>query len=155
MVELAIPRYTIQIDDEDFERVSQFKWRSTGTGHIRRSGAKPVTLARFLVGLPPYAEDKRRSIYKDKNWLNNQKNNLLVISSAELARMPMTRNNTSGYYGVSFNKTKGKWYAYVSCHNKNVYAGRADTAIEAAMFYDKKAVELFGPNTVLNFPLVA
>lgn len=155
MVELTIPRFTIQIDDEDFARVSQFKWRSSGTGHIIRSGAKPVTLARFLVRLPPYAEDKRRTIYKDKNWLNNQKSNLLVISSAELARMTITRNNMSGYYGVSFNKTKGKWCAYISNHDKNILAGMAKTAIEAAMMYDKRAIELFGPNTLLNFPLVA
>lgn len=155
MVELTIPRYTIQVDDEDLERVSQFKWRSTGTGHIKRSGAKPVTLARFLVGLPPYAEDKRRTIYKDKNWLNNQKSNLLIVSSAELARITIQRNSISGYYGVSFNKTKGKWYAYISNNDKNIFAGYADTAIEAAVLYDKKATELFGFNTVLNFPLVA
>ena len=155
MLEYTIPRFIIQIDDEDFERVSKFKWRSTGTGHIRRSGAKPVTMARFLIELPPYAEDKRRVVYKDKNWLNNQKSNLLVISSAELARMTINRNPTSGYYGVSFHKTRNMWRAYISNHNKNIFAGYAKTAIEAAVLYDKKAIELFGSDTVLNFPLAA
>lgn len=155
MLEYTIPRFIIQVDDEDFERISQFKWRSTGTGHIKRSGAKPVTLARFLMELPPYVEDKRRVVYKDKNWLNNQKSNLLAISSAELARMNINKNPTSGYYGVSFNKTRNMWWAYVSDHNKNIFAGYAKTAIEAAVLYDKKAVELFGSSTVLNFPLVA
>lgn len=148
--------YTVMVDDADFERVMQFKWRSQAGKYFKRSGAAPVTLARFIMQLPPYKIDKRQVSYKDKNCCDNRRSNLVIYSPIKLARMYIRPNPISGYYGVSFNKAKNRWCAYISYHgNQNIFAGSALTAIEAAVLYDKKAVELFGSDTTLNFPLVA
>jgi hypothetical protein len=44
-------------------------------------------------------------------------------------------NNTSGYRGVSFNKTKEKWQASIGLNNKQIYLGTFNTAEEAAEAY--------------------
>jgi hypothetical protein len=44
-------------------------------------------------------------------------------------------NNTSGYKGVSFNKTTKKWIAQSSYNNKYKFIGRYNTAEEASIAY--------------------
>lgn len=47
------------------------------------------------------------------------------------ARLPS--NNTSGYIGVSFDKSRGKWMGYMKgADGKTIRLGRFDTAAEAA-----------------------
>lgn len=45
---------------------------------------------------------------------------------------PITNNNTSGFVGVRFRKSRSKWEAYTNINRKYVYIGCFDSAIEAA-----------------------
>ena len=155
MVKYQIPRFVIQIDDEDLDRVSQFKWRSDRGKYIRREGIKPCMLPRFLMNLAPLSEDKRVVVLVDGNWLNNQKSNLYITTRAEIARKTIQKNKLSGYYGVTWCISKQEWRAYISYHDCIQYIYSGKDPIECALAYDKKAIELFGSNTTLNFPLVA
>jgi hypothetical protein len=49
-------------------------------------------------------------------------------------------------------KRDSVWIAQISINSKRKNLGRFSTEIEAAMFYDKKAMELFGEFAKLNFP---
>jgi hypothetical protein len=62
------------------------------------------------------------------------------------------RHNTSGFKGVSFRKKFGNYQAYIGLNGKIVYVGVFETAIEAALARDKKAIELRGKEVDLNFP---
>ena len=56
----------------------------------------------------------------------------------------MSRNNNSGYKGVSYSTRRGKYIASVCFNYRSVYVGQYDCPKEAAAAYDKKALELFG-----------
>jgi group I intron endonuclease len=58
------------------------------------------------------------------------------------------KNTTSKYVGV--NKRNNKWRSRIHYKNKEIYLGYFFTEIEAAIAYNKKAVELFGENAKLN-----
>jgi|688.fasta_scaffold374269_2 hypothetical protein len=49
--------------------------------------------------------------------------------------------NTSGYRGIVFSKDRNKWRVRIGVNNKTVYVGQFNTAIEAAIAYDKYVIE--------------
>lgn len=58
--------------------------------------------------------------------------------------------NQSGFKGVS--ECKGRFRAHIGLGEGNVLLGYWETAKEAALAYDKAALEYFGEFAVLNFP---
>lgn len=50
-------------------------------------------------------------------------------------------NNTSGYRGVSFKKAINKFQCRINVDKKQIYLGVYDSAIEAALTYDKYVVD--------------
>jgi EREBP-like factor len=63
-------------------------------------------------------------------------------------------DSKSGYKGVEI-KPSGRFQAYIGKPNgkgRQIKLGTYDTPEEAARAYDKKAIELHGEFTNLNFP---
>lgn len=88
----------------------------------------------------------------DGNSLNNRFNNLRDV--------PQGKNNTNkraykcnktGYKGVDIHHNK--YQARISYQGKTYCLGHFETPEEAARAYDAKAVELWGEEAVLNFPV--
>jgi hypothetical protein len=50
-------------------------------------------------------------------------------------------NNTSGYRGVSFDKTRNKWKSVIKLNDRLKNIGRFTTSLEAAKAYDKYVIE--------------
>ncbi len=149
----------VQVDDEDYERVKQFKWYcdrdyAMRKPYIKGSGRKNqkcelIQMHRFIMGL---TDSKIHIDHKDGNRLNNQRANLRFANQAQNAKNQKTRkNNTSGFKGVSWNKRDKKWEAYIKFNYKRIYLGYFKTKEVAALAYDKKAKELFGEFSRLNF----
>jgi len=59
---------------------------------------------------------------------------------------------SSRYKGISWNKTRRKWRAFICFQGKSKFLGSFDMEIDAAMAYDSAARDLFGEFAVLNFP---
>lgn len=53
-------------------------------------------------------------------------------------------NNTSGFKGVTFCRSTGRWMAQISKDRKHTKIGRFDTPEEAHKAYCAKALELYG-----------
>ena len=49
-----------------------------------------------------------------------------------ISKKTLNSNNTSGFRGVSYDKTRNKWRAYIKLQYKNKHLGRFDTFEEAA-----------------------
>ena len=83
--------------------------------------------------------------HKDTNNLNNRFANLRLADYVENgSNSRLSKTNTSGYKGVSWNKAYKKWIAKIH-HNKKTYAlGKFETALEAHIAYCKKSKELRG-----------
>lgn len=60
---------------------------------------------------------------------------------------------SSEYKGVSYDKSRQKWQAYISSKPR-VSLGRFDHEVEAALAYDAAAVDMYGDTARLNFPIL-
>lgn len=79
------------------------------------------------------APDDRLVDHIDGNPLNNQRGNLrLATDQTNIEnRTRLNRNNKSGYRGVCWSGTMGKWRATVMHYRKQIPAGYFDTPEEA------------------------
>lgn len=86
----------------------------------------------------------------DGNPLNNLRSNLREADRSKNAiNTGLKKTNKSGYKGVHF-KTKGKWVAQITKNRKCHTLGIFSSAKEAAIAYNKAALELFGEYAWLN-----
>jgi hypothetical protein len=120
------------VDDEDFERVNQFKW-CFDTGYAaRKSGPRKaqvkIWLHRFIMQTPPGMDTD----HINGNKLDNRKNNLRICThSINLNNSKLARNNTTGFQGVSWSKDKKKWRATKGYFGKQFWLGYFDSPQKA------------------------
>lgn len=141
------------VDDEDFDRLSQHKWRPNRQGYaitdVRRGVGWGTRSMHRIVLSPPSGWDVDH-INGDR--LDNRKENLRACSRAENSRNSVKhRDNTSGYKGVSWHEQKGKWRARIRRNGKEKHLGLFETADAAARAYDQSAKVCFGVFAKLNF----
>ena len=142
------------IDDEDFERVSQFKWwiakRRDGKFYARREmNGKSIFLHRFLMDAPPGMEVD----HKNGDGLNCQRYNMRLATRAGNSKNQNKHsNNTSGFKGVCFDKKRGKYRAKICADGVHHHLGFYDDPVDAARTYDAAARKLHGDFAALNFP---
>lgn len=127
-------------------------YKKCRTSYIRIRINRKFYLAHRLAFLYMTGNIPKYIDHKDNNGLNNKWENLRKASKRDnSANVLIQENNTSGYKGVTFDKSRNKWLAGIKYNYKRINLGRYDTAKEAAMAYDKKALELFGEFACTNF----
>lgn len=155
MKEIPLTKEMVAIvDDEDFEKVSKYKWHAGQCGNKiygKTGNGKPnsvrMYMHRFILNV---TDSKIKVDHIDGNTLNNQKHNLRHASQHENIRhrSGMRKGNTSGYRGIKKDKRSGQsknpWIARISVDSKTKYIGSFSTAEEAARAFDKAAKEVYG-----------
>jgi hypothetical protein len=143
------------VDDDDYERVSQFKWGAAKMNHRWIAQAtvgwyKQAQMHRFILGLEK--GDPREVDHINRNSLDNRKSNLRIATrSQNMANRPKDRGEySSKYKGVC--KVRGRWIAYIRVMGKLTYLGTHEIEEEAARAYDRAALKHFGEFAVTNFP---
>jgi hypothetical protein len=146
------------VDDCDYEELSKHKWLAQKNGNtfyaergVRVDGKKTnIKMHRQILGLTK--GDGKVIDHVNHNGLDNQRHNLRVCTNTENNCNQQTRSNpkSSKFKGVSRNKGKGKWRAYIKVNQKNIHLGRFTSELEAAKAYNLAAVWHFGPFAHLN-----
>jgi hypothetical protein len=132
----------VYVDDEDFERLSQFHWiyrpeRDGETGYAIRHAKvnnknATVYLHRELMNPPPgYAV-----IFKNHDRLDCRKENLAVVTTEESRRSHRVRTDSkTGIKGVRFNPGAGTWTAFVYRNGHYCGLGTFDLQMDAMKAY--------------------
>jgi hypothetical protein len=77
-------------------------------------------------------ENKPCIDHKDRNRLNNHVSNLRYVTQSENGmNASKKKNNTSGFTGVYWCKSRDKWRALIMVDRKNIHLGYYDTKEEA------------------------
>ena len=146
-----------QVDDEDFEWLSQWKWLAQKDDHtyyacrsIRKNKRYfTIKMHREIMKTPRELEVD----HIDHNGLNNQRHNLRNCTRSENCKNHNTHSLT-GYLGVSFydfNRKKSKPYrATIWVNGGNIHLGTFATAKEAAIAYNNAAIKYHGEFANLN-----
>lgn len=162
-MEIEISGYKVQIDEEDWERVSKYTWH-VNRPYLRRIGAcyfitrhtvdgkRPtLQLHRFICGCSIH--DGTHVDHINHNTLDNRKCNLRVCTPKENKWNQYCRKDSlSGYKGVSYIKGKGNYLVRIVYKGKRVRLGLYDDPVEAAKVYDKYALQYYGEFAYTNFP---
>jgi len=149
------------VDDEDYERVSEFKWYAhwdlRGRTYTARRGKLVsesedgklghIFLHRFVMDVPKGAEIDHR----DHDTLNDQKSNLRICTHSQNNMNKLKwKGCSSRFKGVSWKKERLKWRAQIQKDNKQHHLGYFNSEEESALAYNKAASKIFGDFAVLN-----
>lgn len=140
------------VDEEDFESFGKYKWCLNNSGYVFGYGPckKVNSLHRYIMSKIHNIKDKDID-HINKNKLDNRKFNLRICNKSQNNSNTEHRKiNTSGYKGVSFNKTNKLWCAKICFNNKHVNIGLFETARLAAIAYDLYSKFLFKEFAVAN-----
>ena len=145
------------VDDDLFEWLNQWKWCASKAGKtfyavrgLRHpdSGIK-TTIAMHAVLVP--VESPLRVDHENGDGLDNRLSNLRVATHQQNMRnRGPNRNGTSGFKGVTWNRSRSKWQTAINIDRRLVFIGRFDSAEEAARAYNAAALEHHGEFAWLN-----
>lgn len=141
------------VDQAGFDLVSSIDCTWTASGGYPRPYVKRYKLSLHAMLLrvgPGFQVD-----HKDGDPMNNRISNLRVADFVQnQANRKLNRNSTSGYKGVSRDKSCGNWKAYIRVNGKLLHLGNFKTKELAAMAYNIAAIEHFGefarPNIITD-----
>jgi hypothetical protein len=140
----AVAPVFAEVDDDDLERVSAFKWsiNSNSSRHtkyaISITGGTKQHLHRLIMGLGDYATDKRVVNHIDGNGLNNKKSNLEICDTLYNSQ-PFTRHNSpAGCVSIDTSmKRVKKWRATITIY-KVRYQKRFETEEEGWLWISEQ-----------------
>lgn len=159
MIQLTQGKQTM-VDDEDYQFLNQWKWYTTTKGYAARRVHYPSTrdnqkFKGFLMHrVIAFAPDGTQVDHINGDKLDNRKANLRLATNAQNQMNKVTQSNsTTGYKGVSFEKSIGRYRAYINFQGKRYNLKTFKTPEQAAEAYNIKAKELFGEFALLNIVL--
>jgi hypothetical protein len=94
--------------------------------------------------------DPGHALVDHLNGTRDPLNLRLANNSENSYNQSKRRNKSSNHKGVCWDKSRNKWHASITKDKKMINLGRFDNEKDAALMYNKAAIELFGEFAKLN-----
>ena len=143
------------VDDEDFDRINQWKWTAYKGGKslyaLRKDFSSGVgvnvALGRFILNAPKGL----RVDHRNGNGLDNQRHNIRLCTHAQnMANRRKTDGRTSNFKGVAFQTKERMFSAQIKVNYESIHLGLFESEIDAALAYNNAARKHFGEFARLN-----
>ena len=139
------------VDAADSLLVQGFAWRLLANGYVQASrGSMTIYLHRLIAGAGP----GEIVDHVNRNPLDNRTCNLRIATKGENAAnrgADRRRIGTSSRHkGVAWRKNRNCWGAYIHVDGKTRYLGSFKDETDAAVAYNKAALETWGEFARLN-----
>ena len=138
------------VDDEDFERLNQFKWRAQWGGcnwyAVRTSTVEGKKFAILMHREIMNASTGIQGDHRNGNGLDNQKHNLRPATHAQNGynrKLPQ-KNNKLGIKGVCWHKRAKKFNAQIKVDGKKFHLGLFNVLGDADSAYRIAEEKYFG-----------
>jgi hypothetical protein len=136
------------VDEEDYYNLKQYSWYKSHNYVCGTVNKKIVNLHRFIMN---YTGENIVD-HINNNPLDNRKCNLRIVTPTQNnMNRKSTKNSSSQYIGVNFDKTINKWIANIKFEGKHINLGCFDDEIDAAKARDMATKKYFGEFGNLNF----
>lgn len=146
-----------KIDSIYREKVEQYNWTflATQAPYTRLSQTKTIFLSQYIMTLYGEQINGLDIDHISRDVMDNRVSNLRVCSTSNnLQNMLISKKNTSGYKGVSFDKHAQKYTSYINYNRKKYHIGCFDSCIEAAHSRDQYLrKQSYASFCRYNFPL--
>lgn len=141
--------HEVFVDEIDYERLSKFTWWITGNGYVYSArDYKHLSMHRVVTGI---TDPKITVDHKDRNKLNNRRENLRVCTQAKNTyNKGLNKNSTTGFKGVYFLKARGKYVAKIGIGYKSIHLGCFRNIEDAVMARDAASLKIHGEFGRLN-----
>lgn len=146
----------IYVDDEDYDLVNQFIWRTDAAGYAVTSLHNKETKKCHIMKMHKLIMGNIGDFHidhKNHDKLDNRRSNIRKCTPHENYMNKKHRlGSVHPYKGVRYRFKYGKWKWYARCrrNDKHRYSGGYDTIEEAALAYNRLAIELFGEFAAIN-----
>jgi hypothetical protein len=148
---MRIGDYDVLVDDDlDYAKFNQYNWwtykhRNTRYARGENKGSRETILLHNLVNPPPegYIND-----HKNGNGLDNRKENLRLATRGQNRANSATKREFKGVY-----KSGNRFKAIIVKDKKQHYLGTFETAKDAALAYNKAAIQKHGEFARVNITL--
>lgn len=150
-----VGRKSAMVSDEDHEYLSKLSWEFVRNQIYLRytvlyGGVKMKKVIAERMGI----SNKNHIYHNNNNPLDCQRKNLIRWGNNHAKwnrnKANLTRDPHSKYKGVSYHNKRGYWVAAMTFMGKKVLWERADTELEAALIYGRKAIKLHGRHCNLD-----
>jgi len=139
---------TCYVDEDKWHELSIYSWTINSAGYVQgRVNGITITMHKFLLS----TESTDIIDHINGNKLDNRMSNLRKSTSTLNNHNVRKRINTSSIYkGVSKKHNSSKYRAQINKDKKSYLLGYFETEKEAAIAYNKKALELYGEFASIN-----
>lgn len=140
------------VDDNFYEKLKYLHWYLDNYGYpytiqVVDGKQKNIRMHKMILKI----SKEMGTDHINNNKLDNRRCNLRECSQKEnLRNKSIGKNNTTGYKGVYYCKSRQTYQAHITVNWKHKFLGTFDDKIEAAKVYNSAALKYFGEFARLN-----